>query len=119
MPIIANRKGVDIGVQENMIMTIEPGYYHEGRFGIRIENCYLVVRANTKHNFADVEFLRFEPLTLVPIQREFIEESLINNEEKTWLNYYHKRCLDEMGNKLLESNKIDVYKWLVEQTKPL
>jgi len=119
VPIIANRKGVDMGIEENMIMTIEPGYYQDGEFGIRIENCYLVVSAKVAHNFADMQFLKFEPLTLVPIQREFIDVDLINDEEKSWLNRYHKRVLDSIGPELTKTGKHEVYEWLVEQTKPL
>ncbi len=119
VPIIANRKGVDIGVEENMIMTIEPGFYLDGEFGIRIENCYLVVAASTAHRFGDVQFLKFEPLTLVPIQREFVDVELINEEERAWLNSYHRRVLDVIGPELVTAGKLEVYEWLLEQTKPL
>ena len=46
----------------------EPGYYEDGNFGIRIENCLEVVEAHPPHNFGNTGFLRFEPLTLFPIQ---------------------------------------------------
>jgi Xaa-Pro aminopeptidase len=34
-----------------MILSDEPGYYEDGKFGIRIENIVKIVPANTKHNF--------------------------------------------------------------------
>ena len=120
LPIIANRRSVDIGIQENMIITIEPGYYETGKFGIRIENCNLTVRARTPYVYADnVEFITFEPLTLVPIQREFIDKQLLNQEELDWLNQYHNKCAHEVGSVLKKANKLEVYAWLLEQTQPL
>jgi len=63
--------------------------------------------------------LRFEPLTLVPIQREFIDVSLLSNEELKWLNGYHRKCEEIIGNELKKLNKLNVYNWLVEQCKPV
>ena len=34
-----------------MILSDEPGYYEDGKFGIRIENIVKIVPAATKHNF--------------------------------------------------------------------
>jgi Xaa-Pro aminopeptidase len=50
----------DPGLQENMILSNEPGYYEDGKFGIRIENLVRVVKADTKHNFADRGYLTFK-----------------------------------------------------------
>lgn len=35
------------GIRENMCLTIEPGYYEDGNFGIRIENVYITRMAET------------------------------------------------------------------------
>jgi Xaa-Pro aminopeptidase len=48
-----------------IICFVEPGFYQEGEFGIRIENVMLVKEAQTPHNFNNTTFLCFEPLTLV------------------------------------------------------
>ena len=45
-----------------MILSNEPGYYKEGKFGIRIENLIYVKRLNNK--------LFFENLTLAPIDKD-------------------------------------------------
>jgi Xaa-Pro aminopeptidase len=46
-----------------MILSDEPGYYEDGKFGIRIENIVKIVPADTKHNFqGTVPFLDFIPL---------------------------------------------------------
>ncbi len=43
----------------------EPGYYADGRYGIRIENIVIVRDAQTPNNFGDKGYLRFEHVTLV------------------------------------------------------
>ena len=50
-----------------MTVTIEPGYYEDGAFGIRIENDYLITTAKTPHNFQGEEYYTFENLTWVRI----------------------------------------------------
>ena len=120
MPIMSNRKSVEIGLKENMIVTIEPGYYEDGNFGIRIENCVLIVKEKTKYNYSNsVEFVKFEPLTYVPIQKELIQIDCLNEHEIKWLNDYHMKCLSITGEELKKSNKFEVLEWLKEQTKPL
>ena len=51
-----------------MILSNEPGYYHYGSFGIRIENLVRIVPAETPHNFQGRGFLTFETISLCPIQ---------------------------------------------------
>ncbi len=120
LPILGTRKYTDIGICENMIVTIEPGFYEDQKFGIRIENCELVVEAQTKYiNFNTKKFLTFEPLTYVPFQRELIDTSLLDPSEIEWINWYHKKCVELTGQKLKELDKTDVYKWLIENTKEL
>jgi Xaa-Pro aminopeptidase len=120
LPIIANRKSLEFGgVQNNMIITNEPGYYENGKFGIRIENCYRTRQAHTRHTFADTLMLRFEPLTFVPIQLELVDAGRLDKSELDWLNDYHQRCLSLVGPLLLEANKEQVHAWLVKQTRPL
>ena len=57
-----------------MILSNEPGYYKEGKFGIRIENLVYVKRLNNK--------LFFENLTLAPIDKDLINYKLLNQKEK-------------------------------------
>ena len=60
-------------------MLSEPGYYKEGDFGIRIENVIQVI--NDQDNF-----ITFQDVTLVAIQRKLIDESLLTPEE-VLMNY--------------------------------
>ncbi|KIH45787.1 hypothetical protein ANCDUO_24167 [Ancylostoma duodenale] len=62
-----------------MVLTIEPGYYLEGKWGVRIENCYEVVKATVP---SGADFLGFKPLTLVPIQTTLIDKAMLTQKEK-------------------------------------
>jgi Xaa-Pro aminopeptidase len=118
-PVIAWRKSPEFGgIQENMIITNEPGYYEQGNFGIRIENCYLTLKQETKYT-GTKKFLRFESLTYVPIQLDLINRNLLDKDELEWLNNYHAKCFELVGPLLQAANKNEVYEWLREQTRPL
>lgn len=77
-----------------MITSIEPGTYRPGRWGVRIENLVINQEAGTTE-FG--EFLRFETLTLCPIDTRCIEVSMLNEEERTWLNDYHAHVLARLS----------------------
>lgn len=74
------------GMLPGMITSIEPGTYRPGRWGVRIENLVLAVDAG-KTEFG--EFLKFETLTLCPIDTRCLEVSLLAQDERDWLNAYH------------------------------
>lgn len=61
--------------------SVEPGYYEDGSFGIRIENLVQIVETSTPYHFKDVQYLTMEPITLVPIQQKMILPELITAEE--------------------------------------
>ena len=73
-------------MEPGMITSIEPGIYRPGRWGIRIENLVLNRSAETTE-FG--EFLRFETLTLCPIDSRCLDVSLLRPDEIKWLNDYH------------------------------
>lgn len=80
-------------LKPNMITTNEPGIYLEGKYGIRIENELLCV-SKGENEFG--YFLGFETLTLAPIDLDAIEVTLLTQEEKDWLNQYHRRVYTEI-----------------------
>ncbi|MFJ7145762.1 aminopeptidase P family protein [Pseudomonas protegens] len=73
-------------MQPGMITSIEPGTYRPGRWGVRIENLVLNREAGTTE-FG--EFLKFETLTLCPIDSRCLEPSLLTQDEREWFNAYH------------------------------
>lgn len=64
---VSNGKDLDVipNLQTLADHYLEPGYYADGRFGIRIENVVVVQEADTPNNFGNKGFLRFEHLTMV------------------------------------------------------
>lgn len=72
-----------------MILSNEPGYYREGKFGIRIENLVIVEPRDIKG--AEREMLGFETITLAPIDRRLILKAMLTKRERDWLNAYHAR----------------------------
>nr|XP_039269299.1 xaa-Pro aminopeptidase 1-like [Styela clava] len=102
-----------------MIITDEPGYYENGKFGIRIENALLCTNAQTAYNFAGKKFFKFEPIAYVPIQKKMIKKELLSGDEIQWLNDYHARCLEIVGRELKSQGHTETLKWLEQQTTPV
>lgn len=97
---------------EGMITSNEPGLYRPGRWGIRIENLVLAQRCTTTE-FGD--FLRFETLTLCPIDTRCIDASLLGSEDISWLNAYHA----EVRRRLSPLVEGAARQWLELRTQPL
>ena len=87
-----------IKLEKGMVVSDEPGVYKEGKHGIRIEN--LVVVQESENTQYGGQFMKFETLTLCPIDLEAIEVSLLTLEEKTWLNNYHKTVFEKLSTYL-------------------
>lgn len=65
-------------------MFIEPGFYQEDEFGIRIEDVIQVVPADATKligNFDNVGALQFYHITMVPIQTSLIKLDLLTPQE--------------------------------------
>lgn len=99
-------------MQAGMTVTNEPGLYLEGKFGVRIENTLLIVPAETT---AFGEFLKFETLTLAPIDTAPIVLEMLSVEEREWLNNYHRRVYESLSPYL---NRIE-QEWLEKATLPI
>ena len=89
-----------IKLKEGMVLSNEPGYYKEGHYGIRIENLIYIKKENKK--------LKFENLTLAPLEKDLINFDLLDNNEKDYLFKYHLRIYSKLSKYLNTSEK----KWL-------
>ncbi|ENL6230979.1 aminopeptidase family protein P, partial [Acinetobacter baumannii] len=101
-------------LREGMILSNEPGLYHEGQYGIRIENLV----ANRLHSgFEETygDFLEFETLTLCPIHLDCIIVDMLTDEEKDWLNGYHQTVQERLAEHLSG----DVLDWLIYNTRKI
>jgi Xaa-Pro aminopeptidase len=98
------------------VISNEPGYYEDGAFGIRIENIIMVREAKTNHSFGEKPYLGFEHVTMVPYCRKLIDETLLTQKEKHWLNEYHA----DIHAKTKDFFKGDTLtmKWLEHEIEP-
>ena len=112
-PVSISSRNALTPLAENMITSIEPGYYKENAYGIRIENLARV----THHNSPDFEIpmLCFETLTFVPLDKKLIDKYLLSEEERTWLNNYHRQVFERIAPLLNEAEK----DWLRNACAPL
>jgi Xaa-Pro aminopeptidase len=99
-------------MEPGMITSNEPGIYRPGLWGVRIENLVAAVPA-APSEFG--EFLRFETLTLCPIDHRCIDRSLLRTDETAWLNAYH-RTVRERLSPLLSGPALD---WLQRFTEAI
>ena len=95
-----------------MTVTDEPGIYLEGQFGVRIENTLLITPFKET---AFGKFLRFEALTLCPIDTAPIVREMMTDEEVQWLNSYHRRVRETLSPHLSDEERA----WLDEATKAI
>ncbi|MGG4773934.1 aminopeptidase P family protein [Paenalcaligenes sp. Me52] len=106
------RPAKPVAMQQGMVTSNEPGLYRAGQWGIRIENL-VVAQPALSTEFGD--FLRFETLTLCPIDTRCIERSLLTQEEVQWLNTYHAEVRERLSP-LLQGEALE---WLQQQTQAL
>ncbi|THD20671.1 Xaa-Pro aminopeptidase [Fasciola hepatica] len=121
------------GVQKNMVLTIEPGYYLANEFGIRLENVVFVRNPSVTENIDlppcssvnEASWLGFEPVTLVPFQRRMINRAMLDQSELKWLNDYHavvRRVLTQRLQTVsseLQSSYKRCLMWILKETEPM
>lgn len=100
---------------EGMIVSIEPGYYREGAFGIRLENLVALRKAEAAPEHDARDWLDFETLTLAPIDRRLILPEAITRATRDWLDAYHARVLAALAPMLTDAARA----WLSEACRPL
>merc|ERR1712127_656887 len=100
--------------KKGMVVSNEPGLYEDGSFGIRIENLLETTYVNDEDNEAydmglkdgdegfptkapgKKTFLKFNKLTMIPIQKNLIDTKLMTNDEFDWLDRYHQEVFDNV-----------------------
>jgi len=105
----------DLNPQEllvGMVISNEPGYYVENKYGIRHENLVSVKEyKKTEWN----TFYEFETLTLCPFFKDIIIKEILSSDEINWLNNYHETCRE----KLLPYFDGEIKDWFLDMTSPL
>ena len=105
------------GLKKGMCVSNEPGYYKDGAFGIRIENILEIRYVKDEFNAQaegdapipekesdEKKFLKFGRLTLIPIQKNLINTSLMTKDELDWLDEYHSEVWEKVSPRLDEGS---------------
>ena len=91
-----------VNFRKGMIVSNEPGYYEKNNFGIRIENLIYVKEKRNK--------LRFENLTMAPIEKDLIIRERLDANEIKWLNNYHKTVFKNLRKSMNKIEKLELKK---------
>ena len=94
-----------VKLKQGMILSNEPGYYLNKKYGIRIENLIYIDSEKKK--------LKFKNLTFAPIDIDLINFKLLNFKEKKYLFDYHLNVYDKISRYLNKNEK----KWLINLIK--
>ncbi|MEG0796506.1 MAG: aminopeptidase P family protein [Odoribacter sp.] len=95
-----------------MVTSDEPGIYREGFHGIRHENMILCVPVTT-NEFG--EWYGFETLTLCYFDTSALLIELLSEDEKKWLNNYHRLVYEKTAPFLSPEE----CRWLEKKTKSI
>jgi Xaa-Pro aminopeptidase len=99
-------------IEPGMLISNEPGIYREGEYGIRIENL-VVCYEDEETEFG--QFLKFDTVSLCYIDKNLIDNTLLEQKETDWLNSYHSEVYEKLSPHLTESEKL----WLKDKTEDL
>ncbi|MGV1794588.1 aminopeptidase P family protein [Rhizobium sp. A37_96] len=95
-------------LEPGTIMTVEPGYYKAGAFGIRIENQVEVVADKPG-------FCRFDSLTLAPIDLRMANLDSLTAAEIDFLDTYHAHVRSQLSEKIDPETR----PYLLRHTQPI
>ena len=99
-----------VPLEPGMITSDEPGFYLEGKFGVRLENLVVVCETETT---SYGRFLHLEYLTMVPFDLDAIDLDLVEPGEKALLNAYHAQVREKLTPRLGPEEAA----WLAEATR--
>ncbi len=90
-------------LKKDMILSIEPGFYKENEYGIRIENLAVITETASTP-----QMLQFTPLTLVPFDIRLINKKYLTEKEINYINQYHQKVFSTLASLVDKDTK----KWL-------
>lgn len=107
-----NPRAGEVPFEEGMDVTNEPGIYVEGSHGIRIENV-MVARKGEKNEYG--QFMFFETLTWVPLDREALDPRYLSPGQIRQINAYLRETYRRLSPELTPEER----EWLQQETSPL
>lgn len=102
----------EVALEEGMVVTVEPGVYKQGKYGIRHENVASVIK-DVKNESG--QFMSFDLLSYCYFDLESIDKDLLTDHEIKWLNDYHNDVYYKISEYLTEAEK----DWLREKTRKI
>lgn len=111
-PMSIRQEFNDRVIEAGMVLSNEPALYRPGKYGLRTENMIVCIK-DESNEFGD--FLRFDTLTICPIDTKAIDKSLLLPEETEWLNSYHQQVYRELKPLIRD----ELQDFLKELTNPI
>lgn len=71
-------------VTSSHVFSVEPGFYREDVYGIRIENLVYSKKTGEQHELVNI--------TMVPYQLSLLEREMLSPEETAFVNAFNERC---------------------------
>ena len=102
----------EVALEEGMVVTIEPGVYKEGQYGIRHENVVSVIK-DVKNESG--QFMSFDILSYCYFDLDCLDKSLLNKHEIDWINNYHNEVYSKINQYLTRSES----DWLKKKTRKI
>ncbi|MHB8080441.1 MAG: aminopeptidase P family protein [Candidatus Krumholzibacteriia bacterium] len=104
----------NVPLRPGNLLSIEPGYYRAGAWGIRLENLAFVAQ-DEKLSGPAGDWYRWDVVTLCPLDRRLVDRRLLTPRERAWLNAYHARVYRELRPHLDPEHRA----WLKSATRPI
>ena len=95
-----------------MLTSNEPGFYKSDEYGIRIENLVVCV-PDQKTDYG--QYLRFETVTLYPLEKNLLDRFYLRDDEVSWINSYHRKVFAKLSPRLNDEEK----QWLEDKCSPI
>ncbi len=96
-PMSISSRANGVALMPGMILSVEPGLYREGLWGIRIEN---LVKVSKFGKSEAGRFYRFQTITFMPYERRLIDKALLSPEEISQINDYHQCVYENLEPRL-------------------
>ena len=83
-----------VWMEENMIVSNEPGVYKENKHGIRIE---IIMRVVFDSETVDSVFNKFKTISFCPFELKAIDVNLLTDRQIEVINSYHREVFDKLS----------------------
>ncbi|XP_059488779.1 xaa-Pro aminopeptidase 1-like isoform X2 [Neocloeon triangulifer] len=96
-------------------LTVEPGFYQDGDFGVRVENVLEVVLVKQKYNVSG-PYYGFKTTTLVPYEPKLINTDFLTPDLRKMINEYNAKVRQLVGSELKKKPDLKGFKWMMQKT---